>query len=169
MFNSYGDPVNIPVLDLRLQATGNQRWAKFLEDGIIPVVSASFVGTLISRQAIGRYGLPIAEMFIWGDDTEFTFRMTADGEAGYVAGSSRIVHLGRGVEVSIIQERNLPRIKNFYYFYRNNIYVLRKYGTKQATVAFVLRMTREIVRLGIGFEMRKLIVVLRGLAGGLLF
>lgn len=167
--NSSGEPVNAPVLDLRLRPNGNQLWPKFLEDGVIPVVAASFVGTLVSRQAVVRHGLPIAKMFIWGDDIEYTFRLTSCSEQGYVVGHSRIVHLGRNVEVSIHQETSPARIGNFFYFYRNNIYVLRKFGTKQARAAFLLRLVRDVVRLMSGLHIRKLFIVVRGVACGLTF
>ena len=169
VFNASGEPVNAPVLDLRLQKNGNQRWPTFLREGMIPVVSASFVGPLILREAVARYGLPIAEMFIWGDDTEYTFRLSADGEAGYVVGNSRIVHLGRGTEVSIHQESDPARLGNFFYFYRNNTYIFRKYGTKQARVAFLYRLMHDIARLGVQLRGRKLLIVLRGVVCGLIF
>ena len=169
VFNAAHEPVNTPVMDLRIQKNGNQRWPVFLKEGIIPVLASSFVGTLICRGAVAQYGLPIAEMFIWGDDTEYTFRLTKDREAGYVVGSSRIVHLGRGTEVSIRQESNPVRIANFFYFYRNNTYVFRRYGSKQARAAFVLRLVRDVAYLGFHLEARKLAVVLRGVASGLMF
>jgi GT2 family glycosyltransferase len=169
VFNTSGEPVNAPVLDLRPQSNGNFRWPNFLKNGIIPIVSASFVCTLISRDAITRYGLPIADMFIWGDDTEFTFRLTAAGEAGYVIGNSRVVHLGRGIEVSIRHEHDPARINQFFFFYRNNVYNLRKYGTKQAYAAFAWKLIRDVTWLAFQRCGKKLMVVLRGTLVGMTY
>jgi len=101
VLNQEGDPINAPVIDQRLQPNGNLPLIKYLADGIIPVVSASFVGPLFTRDAIARHGLPIAEMFIWGDDTEYTFRLTHDRQAGYVIGKSKIVHLGHAPSCAV--------------------------------------------------------------------
>jgi dTDP-4-dehydrorhamnose reductase len=167
--NSSGEPVNTPIIDLRLQSNGNLRWPLFLQEGVIPIVAASFVGTLITREAVQKYGLPIAEMFIWGDDIEFTSRLTRDHEAGYVVGNSHITHLGRGAEVSILPESDPARTGNFFYFYRNNVYVLRQYGTKQRIAAFLLKLGRDVLQLLFHFQVRKLSIVLRGVACGLMF
>jgi GT2 family glycosyltransferase len=167
--NSSGEPVNTPIIDVRLQPNGNLRWPLFLEEGVLPIFAASFVGTLITREAVESCGLPIAEMFIWGDDIEFTSRLTKDCEAGYVVGSSHITHLGRGAEVSILLESEPTRARNFFYFYRNNVYILRKYGTKQRIAAFLLKLGQDGFRLFVRFEIGKLFILLRGVAYGLVF
>lgn len=169
VFNSDGEPVNAPVVDLRIQKNGNLRLTTFLSDRLLPVVSASFVGTLITREAVARYGLPIAEMFIWGDDTEYTFRLTADREAGYVVGDSKMVHLGRGTELSLLTENDMNRAEKFFYFYRNNVYVLRKFGSKQKVASFCLAGLRLFFRLLLRGEMRKLAILLKGVGSGLVF
>lgn len=40
------------------------------------ITSCSFVGMLVSSRAVQEVGLPIAEMFIWGDDVEYSRRIT---------------------------------------------------------------------------------------------
>ena len=42
----------------------------------IPSVMASFVSLLVPAQAVRRFGLPIAEFFIWSDDWEYTRRIS---------------------------------------------------------------------------------------------
>jgi GT2 family glycosyltransferase len=169
IFNQEGEPVNTPVMDLRVQTNGNMHWPAFLEKNIVPVVACSFVGTLIAREAVAAYGLPVAEMFIWGDDTEYTFRLSRDRESGYIVGLSRFVHVGRPVELSIITTTDMRRIRNFFYFYRNNVYVLRKYGTKQARAAFALRAARDTRRLLVAGRIRSVMIVLHGIMRGFFF
>lgn len=43
----------------------------------LPVTSASFVSILFSRRAVKACGLPLREIFIWGDDMEYTRRISA--------------------------------------------------------------------------------------------
>jgi GT2 family glycosyltransferase len=169
VFNSLGKPVNTPVLDLRLEPNGNSRWPALLNLGIIPVTASSFVGTLFTRDSLQHSGLPIAEMFIWGDDIEFTSRLTKDHEAGYLIGASRIIHLGRGTEVSIHHENDPARTENFFYFYRNNVYIMRRYGTKQRRASFVFKLLADCLQLSAAFEFRKLYILVRGVACGLVF
>ena len=39
------------------------------------------------RAAVMRHGLPLAPMFIWGDDTEYTLRLSREGPGYLVAAS----------------------------------------------------------------------------------
>lgn len=54
---------------------------------------SSFVSILISMKAVKKVGLPIQQFFIYGDDVEFTRRITSDGFSAYYIPSSRTVHL----------------------------------------------------------------------------
>ncbi len=45
------------------------------ENATISIRWASFVSVMINRAAVDRFGLPLADYFIWNDDTEFTARV----------------------------------------------------------------------------------------------
>lgn len=167
--NSEGEPVNAPVIDQRLEPNGNLPLIKYLADGIIPVVSASFVGPLITRDAIAQHGLPIAEMFIWGDDTEYTFRLTRDRQAGYVIGKSKIVHLGRAIELSLARQQDPKLASRYYYFYRNGIYNIKKYGNKSRIAAFGFSIVSIFFQLLFRGDFFRLSILVKGLAAGLFF
>ncbi len=169
VFNSEGEPVNSPIADMRIQKNGNMRFTAMLEDRILPIVAASFVGTLITRDAVARYGLPIAEMFIWGDDIEYTQRLSHEREAGYVVGDSKIVHLGRGAELSLAGESDPVRASRFFFYYRNNVYGLKKYGNKQRKAAFALAAVRMFMVLLMKGDFSKLKILLNGLGAGIFF
>ncbi len=70
-----GNPTNVPEVDLRSQGAYSD-WSRFLINGIVKVRSATFVSVFIPVQNIYKYGLPIKEFFIWGDDTEYTIRLS---------------------------------------------------------------------------------------------
>jgi len=169
VFNTEGEPVNAPILDLRIQTNGNMRITALLAEGLLPAVACSFVGPLFVRQAIARHGLPIAEMFIWGDDIEYTYRMTAEREAGYVVGDAKIVHLGRATELSLAKEQDWSRAEKYFYLFRNNTYALRKYGNKQKIGAYLLANIREFFELLVHLEIRKLGILVSGLYQGIRF
>jgi rhamnopyranosyl-N-acetylglucosaminyl-diphospho-decaprenol beta-1,3/1,4-galactofuranosyltransferase len=91
--------------------------------------TASFVGLLISHKAIEQIGLPLEEMFIFFDDTEYSLRIRERGIMATVP-ASKIVH-GHQTE----SPRNMPQRQLFkwewYYEPRNRIYTYRKYGKQR--------------------------------------
>jgi len=54
--------------------------------------AASFVSLLVSKEVVKELGLPIKEFFIWGDDTEFSMRITKAGYIGAYVPSSVVLH-----------------------------------------------------------------------------
>ncbi|MDQ6623530.1 MAG: glycosyltransferase family 2 protein [Verrucomicrobiota bacterium] len=59
-------------------ATASVRWA-------------SFVSLLVHRSAVAAHGLPLADYFIWNDDTEYTARILREG-FGVIAPRSVVMH-----------------------------------------------------------------------------
>ena len=47
-----------------------------LEDGLIRISKATFVSLFLQRKVVKHMGLPIKEYFIWGDDMEYTLRIS---------------------------------------------------------------------------------------------
>lgn len=89
--------------------------------------TASFVGFLISRKAINDVGLPLKDIFIYYDDTEYSLRMRENGIMLTVP-SSKIIHgdPGKGPDKSPWGQP-LSGWKR-YYATRNRIYIYKKYG-----------------------------------------
>jgi len=55
--------------------------------GYASIRRADFVSVLIARRAVKRYGYPIADYFIWGDDLEYTSRILRHEHGLLVPGS----------------------------------------------------------------------------------
>jgi rhamnopyranosyl-N-acetylglucosaminyl-diphospho-decaprenol beta-1,3/1,4-galactofuranosyltransferase len=87
--------------------------------GLLAVRYATFVSLAVHRDAVDRYGLPLAHYFIWGDDVEFTARVLRR-ERGYLVPESRVYHWtpephhGAGLDSD-----------RFYYHARNSLHLLR--------------------------------------------
>jgi glycosyltransferase involved in cell wall biosynthesis len=79
----------------RMNRPGVMSWrvAAPAVEGLRAVDYASFVSLLVSRDAVVRCGLPIAEFFLGSDDVEYTWRLTRAGFAGYEVAASRVRHL----------------------------------------------------------------------------
>ncbi|EPC85090.1 glycosyltransferase [Lacticaseibacillus rhamnosus] len=111
--------MNIPIPSLE--------WNADADHGLVKVKSASFVSILFSREAIIQVGFPITQFFIWGDDVEFTQRMTKAGFSNYFVPDSFVIHkMKANVGTNIIDETQKSRIKRYYYANRNALYTKRK-------------------------------------------
>ncbi len=89
--------------------------------------TASFVGLLVSRKAIDEVGLPLKDLFIYYDDTEYSLRLRRIGTVFNVS-ESKIVHPQGwdNANKSIINAQ--PLSWRQYYSFRNYIYTYLKYG-----------------------------------------
>lgn len=121
-----GEPMNVPVLDSRPTENGYPNWYLGLADGMVEIECATFVSLLINARAVEKLGLPIASFFIWGDDTEYTTRLTHHFGPAYLVGKSSVLHKRVNAKSLNIQNEDDPvRIANFHRLYRNNLIVKR--------------------------------------------
>jgi len=86
-----GEPMNIPEVDTRSTKNGYPYWYDRINDYMVRVVSASFVSILLSTEKIFELGLPYKDFFIWGDDLEYTLRISKKYNS-YIVFRSEIIH-----------------------------------------------------------------------------
>lgn len=132
--------------------------------GLLELRWATYVSVAIRREAIDRYGLPLAHYFLWADDVEHTARILRH-ERGQLVPES-VVHHWTATAHSALSEFT-PR---FYYHVRNSLLIVR--GNSFApleraiylvhTLASVLTFLRRHGRMA---EARS--IVARGLRDGL--
>lgn len=108
-------PMNIPV----------PRWraARDMAEGVARRLLAlrytTFVSVAVHRDAVDRYGLPLAHYFIWGDDVEYTARVLRD-EPGYLVPDSVVYHWTPEPHPAAGATSD-----RFYYHARNGLFLLR--------------------------------------------
>ncbi len=153
--NADGISVNMPQIDYRPNITGYPSWNRHLVEGLLLVQSATFVSVLIPTSNIFKLGLPYKEFFIWGDDTEYTLRLSKEYPS-YQVGASRITHLRYGGNISIYSMEDRSRIKMYRMFVRNQMLISRKgyYGVNRFSVR-CFRNIMTISRLLISFQFYK--------------
>ena len=118
-----GSPCNVPEISKRKnKETGELLWGERLDDGLLRVETASFVSVLIDNRLVGKIGLPFKEYFIWGDDSEYTNRISRKYPS-YLVVNSVVIHK-RAIQriLSIADENDNRRLRNYYYFYRNTVH-----------------------------------------------
>ncbi len=100
-----------------------------LADGMVLVEYASFVSLLFKRETILEAGLPIKEYFIWGDDIEYTTRLTAVlKKDAYLVGKSLVTHAMKANTGSNLAKDTVDRLSRYVYAFRNEACTARRRG-----------------------------------------
>ncbi len=127
--------MNVPSIDERTIDGNYPNWSSYLDKGMIKIKRATFVSLLINKEAISKMGLPIKEYFIWGDDTEYTLRLTTFFAPAYLSGTSKAFHLRKETgSLTIKNENNKSRIKMFHFLYRNSLLNDYLYRSKKGLI-----------------------------------
>lgn len=139
VYGENGEAMNVPQIDTDAEENGYQGWYRYLENGIVRIKEATFVSLLINVQAIKKCGLPIRDYFIWGDDTEYTRRITKFFGKAYFIGESKVLHKRKNARnLTIINEENTNRMRNYYYMIRNNLINAKLYRGKKGVIKTLL-------------------------------
>lgn len=145
-------------------------WSEFASEGYLRLEAASFVSILVSRNAVKEVGLPIKEFFIWGDDIEFTKRVSKKFECYFVSNSIVHHYMNENKGVDLINEGS-ARVNRHFYDIRNKFYVAKNNGSK-AVFAYI----KEIIKLDINIlfkskegKFKKLKIVTNGFIKGMGF
>lgn len=102
-----------------------------MQHGIISAEQASFVSLFLKSETVLQYGLPITDFFIWGDDIEFTRRLSVRNHLPcFLVGQSVVVHAMKNNNGSRIATDVPERIDRYKYAFRNEGYFYRKEGLK---------------------------------------
>ena len=164
-----GAITNVPDIDRSQIVDGYPQWARFLEDGVMPVRRATFVSALFDTSYIRLHGLPIADMYMWGEDSEYTLRLTREN-SGYQVAASRVTHLrAQPGALDIRTDLDPNRIRMHRIHTRNLIYTARKYHSRWVYLHTVLRILRSIRKLMAQGQVAKGWLLVRGLLQGLVF
>ncbi len=158
--------MNIP------EVTGD--WNRLASKGLVKVKSASFVSILFPRSVVKKVGYPITDFFIWGDDIEYTLRITKGGFNGYLSNDSIVEHkIKNNIGTNIISEKEPTRIKRYYFANRNIIYTQRKLESKkELTKALINKAIFEpikIIKYAKKDKIYRLRTSIRGTFKGLVF
>jgi len=143
--------MNLPQVNDRNSNNGYAYWYELLKEGLINIRAATFVSILVSEKAVQKCGLPCRDYFIWGDDSEYTNRLTKFYGDAFLVGESIAIHKRKGAKALLIDNTDDPkRIKNYYYMYRNGMINGRFYGDirhpLKAAVVNVIKGTKYIGR-----------------------
>ncbi|WP_417777168.1 dTDP-4-dehydrorhamnose reductase [Stutzerimonas xanthomarina] len=159
----HGLLTNVPRVDERTNSIDYENWPALLDIGVIPVRPATYVSILVPRSSLAQHGLPLAPMFMWGDDTEFTLRISQN-VPGYLVAASRVLHVRRvSGAIDILREPDPARIALHRHLVRNELFVARKYFRKRRVLGlFGSRLSLVAAMLARG-QFAKARIILTGL------
>jgi dTDP-4-dehydrorhamnose reductase len=138
LVNPEGRANNVPQIDERTEAADRcPEWGDLLARGLVRVRISTLTSIVLPRTTLERCGVPNPDFFLWGEDTDYTLRIT-DWRPGYLVGSSRAVHLRSvGGFLDIFTEDSPARIRNFYYLYRNTMFLRRRFWPMHGFALFL--------------------------------
>lgn len=154
--------MNIPGVD--------KVWNEKMNEGLVRLNRASFVSFFVNADAIKAVGYPISEFFIWGDDIEFSQRVSSKFPCYFVPKSTVTHKMKENTEVNILNDSK-QRIPRYYFDIRNKFYRFRKKSIKEAT-KFVFRtffLILKIIYKKNDHKFQKIITVLKGFIAGMFF
>lgn len=157
-----GGVTNVPKIDTRPSARGYENWPRFLYRKMVPVTRATFVSILLPRSTIANHGLPLAPMFIWGEDSEYTLRITRRSP-GFLVAESKVLHLRQlsGVN-SIMTEVSRTRLNYHRHLIRNHMYIARIHGARLDYYRHAIRQIQLMLHLLKMRQFEKARIVLTG-------
>lgn len=88
---------------------------------------ATFVSFFVRKSVVEKVGLPIKEFFIWGDDLEYSKRISQQYDC-YLVPTSKVTHKSKSNIGSNIAEDNSENLDRYRYAYRNEWYLYNKLG-----------------------------------------
>lgn len=123
--------------------------AKKIEElqDLTPLEVDAFVGPLISKEAVRRHGVADGSLFIYGDDMEFTYRVTRD-MPGYLVKSAVIDHQDAPV---LNENMSAKGWWKEYYGNRNRFFFIRKFKKNRVEryisfVCFIMRLFAIMIK-----------------------
>lgn len=157
------------LCQMNLQRKNPYQDITYLDAPRIPAQMASFVSLFLQAATIRKYGLPIAQFFIWGDDWEYTRRISLE-EPCYVVSGSSVVHAMKDATVVNIARDSEDRLERYRYAYRNDVYLYRREGWK-GWLWLLLKDVWHCVQVLLYAKQKgkKLKIICRGFANGIGF
>lgn len=90
------------------------------------IKSSSFVSMLIKGDAIKKVGLPYSQFFIWGDDSEYSERISENGFRGLYVCDSIVLHKTAANYGPELATAPADTAWKFYYQMRNQLFISRR-------------------------------------------
>jgi GT2 family glycosyltransferase len=157
--NYHHKDLNFYMLDIPVSTKTN---IEDYKDKLFNIKANAFVGPLIRRKAVDLVGFPNPDLFIWGDDTDYTYRIYRKGKI-ILVGSAIILHKDNPTAL------NRNQVWKIYYYFRNKIRFIKSYSKYNflAYIYFFYKAIRQSVSLLIKYKMvDRFLLPIKGIKDG---
>ncbi|MDP4283943.1 MAG: glycosyltransferase family 2 protein [Bacteroidota bacterium] len=117
--------------------TANYNNIDEVKDPVIKNFAHPFNGTLLHKKIIKKVGLPRKELFIWGDETEYFYRIINKHKIPFYTKANSI-HYHPASAYSFKDDWNYTNNWKMYYYVRNRFFILKSKYSKNAVVALTM-------------------------------
>lgn len=142
----------------------------YLKDGLIRLSQATFVSCYVNANAIRSCGYPIKEYFIWGDDMEYTLRLSKKYKC-YAVGKSQVIHDMTSNVGSSLALDNPERLDRYVLAFRND-FATAKYNGLSGLIYYFGKCGMNVIRIlryASNHRLKRLTILLHGIIKGLWF
>lgn len=102
--------------------TGKFKTIDEVDVDLIHGIGHPFNGTLLHRNIIERVGVPKNELFLWGDETEYYYRITKQSQIP-VCTVAKSIHYHPATAFSLKQDWDFKSGWKMYYYIRNRFHI----------------------------------------------
>ncbi len=123
---SDGNPHYMNIVDIKPYFNNTVPFTKYDNYNLLLTEACSFVSVLINIAAIKKIGLPYKDFFIWGDDLEYTQRITKAGYLGFYCQDSIVVHKTPQNYRPNFYTESASNIWKYKYGLRNELFMIKR-------------------------------------------
>ncbi|MEO7047984.1 MAG: glycosyltransferase family 2 protein [Ferruginibacter sp.] len=110
--------------------TGNHKTIDDVKVDLIEGIGHPFNGTLLHRSIVEKVGVPKASLFLWGDETEYYYRITKQHKIP-VFTVSKSIHYHPAAAFSLKQDWDFKNSWKLYFYVRNRFQIHKtKFSSK---------------------------------------
>jgi rhamnopyranosyl-N-acetylglucosaminyl-diphospho-decaprenol beta-1,3/1,4-galactofuranosyltransferase len=121
-----GLPHNMNLPDVKLLFNKKVPFTTYDHHKVLLAEGCSFVSVLLSTDVVKEVGLPYKDFYIWGDDQEYTRRITQAGYLGIYCSDSVVLHKTANNHRAYIYTDNPKNLWKHAYGFRNEFFMVRK-------------------------------------------
>lgn len=165
VFGTENNLMNVPIIETRTENEEYPSWMDKIDEHLIKIKAATFVSVLVPTENVRKVGLPIKEYFLWGDDYEYTTRLSSYRQS-YCAFDSKVIHKRKiQKQLNFLTETDRNRILNYYYMIRNTYLNTKKYGTPKDKFVNIVYILYLFVYCVIKMDLFRLKILARAIIG----
>ena len=160
-----GSPCAMNVPNVSKQWIEN---TQLIKDGLLRVEQCSFVSCFFTSKIVKESGLPFKEFFVWGDDAEYTKRIS-NIYPSYFVSKSIVTHKMKSNIPTDISQDSPDRLFRYQFSYRNMYYVNRQQGNKLSMLLYkygIFLDIKKIIKSSQKGKWKKIRIILKSVKAG---